>query len=96
MTNTERQQQHDVDRLHGLLGIPPTRGNEVRVLRNGDEIFPAMLDAIRSATKTIDFVTFVYWSGDIAVEFLPDNVTGSPIVGESYVFKGFLALTYTL
>jgi cardiolipin synthase len=39
------------------------------VLRNGDEIFPAMLDAIRSATETIDFVTFVYWSGDIAVEF---------------------------
>ena len=58
-----------VDRLHGLLGLPPTHGNRITVLRNGDEIFPAMLAAIRSATETIDFVTFVYWQGDIAKEF---------------------------
>ena len=68
MASTERELA-DVDRLHGLLGLPPSFGNEVRVLRNGDEIFPAMLDAIRSATDTVDFVTFVYWSGDIAIEF---------------------------
>ncbi|MGA9279133.1 phospholipase D-like domain-containing protein [Ilumatobacter sp.] len=68
MTSSEREFQ-DVDRLHGLLGMPPTLGNEVRVLRNGDEIFPAMLDAIRNATETVDLVTFVYWSGDIAIEF---------------------------
>jgi len=35
------------------------------VLRNGDEIFPAMLDAIATAEHTIDFLTFVYWQGDI-------------------------------
>ena len=58
-----------IDRLHGLLGLPPTAGNRISVLRNGDEIFPAMLGAIRSATETIDFVTFVYWQGDIAKEF---------------------------
>ena len=49
--------------------MPPTLGNEVRVLRNGDQIFPAMLDAIRNAEDTVDIVTFVYWSGDIAIEF---------------------------
>jgi cardiolipin synthase len=38
-------------------------------LRNGDEIFPAMLAAIRASTRTIDFLTFVYWKGDIAHEF---------------------------
>ena len=65
-TDVERRA---IDRLHGLLGVPPTFGNEVRVLRNGDEIFPAMLEAIRAAERTVDFVTFVYWSGDIAVEF---------------------------
>jgi cardiolipin synthase A/B len=57
------------DRLHGLIGTPPTTGNRVTVLKNGDEIFPAMLDAIRSAEHTVDFVTFVYWQGEIAVEF---------------------------
>jgi cardiolipin synthase A/B len=57
-----------IDRLHGLLGIPPTSGNSVDVLRNGDEIFPAMLAAIDAATSTVDLVTFVYWTGDIAVE----------------------------
>ncbi len=56
-------------RLHGLLGAAPTRGNEVRVLRNGIEIFPAMLDAIGAARHTVDFVTFIYWRGDIAVRF---------------------------
>ena len=36
--------------LEGLVGVPATEGNEITVLRNGDEIFPAMLDAIRSST----------------------------------------------
>ena len=31
--------------------------------------FPAMLDAIEQAQRTVDFVTFVYWTGDIAVTF---------------------------
>lgn len=57
------------ERLHSLLGIPPTRGNEVRVLRNGDRIFPAMLHAIDAASDTIDIVTFVYWAGDIGRRF---------------------------
>ncbi len=51
------------------LGVPASEGNSVRILRNGDQIFPAMLDAIRSARRSIDMLTFVYWSGDIAVEF---------------------------
>ena len=55
--------------LEGLLGIPATDGNRVDVLRNGDEIFPAMLDAIRSARRTVDFHTFIYWAGDIGEEF---------------------------
>jgi cardiolipin synthase A/B len=55
--------------LEGLLGVPATEGNVVEVLRNGDEIFPAMLEAIRAAHATIDFATYVYWTGDIAREF---------------------------
>jgi cardiolipin synthase len=55
--------------LEGLLGVPATEGNQVDVLRNGDEIFPAMLDAIANARHTVDLATYVYWSGDIAVRF---------------------------
>lgn len=65
---TDREQR-SIDRLHGLLGMPATSGNDITVLRNGDEIFPAMLAAIGQATETVDLVTFVYWTGDIADEF---------------------------
>jgi cardiolipin synthase len=56
-------------RLEVVIGTPFTEGNSITVLRNGDRIFPAMLDAIRSAESTVDLMTFVYWQGDIAVEF---------------------------
>jgi cardiolipin synthase len=52
-----------------LLGPPLVSGNQYRLLRNGDEIFPAMLAAIRDATKSIDFESYVYWSGAIGQEF---------------------------
>jgi cardiolipin synthase A/B len=55
--------------LEGLLGTPATEGNEVDVLRDGVEIFPAMIEAIRQAERTVDFLTFVYWQGDIAHRF---------------------------
>ena len=40
-------------------------GNRVDALQNGDEIFPAMLAAIRGARRTINFESYIYWSGDI-------------------------------
>jgi cardiolipin synthase len=51
------------------LGVPAGEGNQVEVLRNGDEIFPAMLDAIDSSRSTVDLLTFVYWTGEIAERF---------------------------
>ncbi|MBC9714785.1 cardiolipin synthase B [Streptomyces sp. TRM66268-LWL] len=56
-------------RLERLIGIAATEGNALSVLRNGDEIFPAMLEAIRAAQHTVDMMTFVYWKGDIARQF---------------------------
>jgi len=55
--------------LEGLLGIPATEGNAVDVLRNGDQIFPAMLASIAEASQTVDLTTYVYWTGDIAERF---------------------------
>lgn len=51
--------------LEGVLGVPATEGNRVEVLRNGDEIFPALFDAIDASDHTIDFLTFVYWEGKV-------------------------------
>ncbi|MFF3488613.1 phosphatidylserine/phosphatidylglycerophosphate/cardiolipin synthase family protein [Streptomyces sp. NPDC002701] len=56
-------------RLERLIGIAATEGNRLTPLRNGDEIFAAMLAGIRSAEHTVDMMTFVYWKGDIAREF---------------------------
>ena len=59
-----------VRELGVLLGPSFLEGNRPQVLRNGDEIFPAMLDAIRVATTTITFETYIYWSGAIGAEFV--------------------------
>ncbi|WP_375056076.1 phosphatidylserine/phosphatidylglycerophosphate/cardiolipin synthase family protein [Zobellella sp. DQSA1] len=52
-----------------LLGPAIVRGNHVTALQNGNEIFPAMLQAIRSAQTSITFETFIYWSGEIGEAF---------------------------
>ena len=51
--------------LESLIGIPATEGNEVDVLRNGVEVFPAMLEAIASAERNIDLTTFQFASGQV-------------------------------
>lgn len=56
-------------RLERLIGIAATEGNSLTPLRNGDEIFAAMLAGIRRAEHTVDMMTFVYWKGDIALKF---------------------------
>jgi cardiolipin synthase len=55
--------------MGALLGPPVVPGNRYAVLVNGDAIFPAMLEAIRGADKTIAFETYIYWSGRIGREF---------------------------
>ena len=55
--------------LSRLLGPDLLPGNRVTPLQNGDEIFPAMLSAIRSARQTIVFETYIYWTGKIGKEF---------------------------
>ncbi|MGV9457200.1 phospholipase D-like domain-containing protein [Streptomyces sp. NPDC003635] len=56
-------------RLERLIGIAATEGNSLLPLRNGDEIFAAMLESIRNAEHTVDMMTFVYWRGEIARQF---------------------------
>ena len=80
-TAGEKQVQQQLPRLYGtaspqfdramgnLLGPGVLGGNEVIDLQNGDQIFPAMLAAIRSAQRTVTFETYIYWSGDIGKQF---------------------------
>ncbi|CDX28488.1 Phospholipase D/Transphosphatidylase [Mesorhizobium sp. ORS 3359] len=43
--------------------------NAVQTLVNGDEIFPAMLQAIGAARSSIDMETYIYWSGSVGYQF---------------------------
>ncbi len=52
-----------------LLGPDFVGGNSISTLVNGDEIFPAMLSAIRSAKRSINLETYIFWDGDIAKQF---------------------------
>lgn len=53
-----------------LLGPPVIDGNQIINLENGAKIFPAMLAAIKGARKSINFETYIYWSGDIGRDFV--------------------------
>ncbi|SFE71589.1 phospholipase D-like domain-containing protein [Paracidovorax wautersii] len=80
-TAGEKKVQQQLPRLYGssspqfdramgnLLGPGVLGGNEVTDLQNGDQIFPAMLAAIRAAQRTVTFETYIYWSGDIGQQF---------------------------
>lgn len=57
------------DTLEAYASAPILSGHQLRILLNGDEVFPAMLRAIREANKSVTFVTYVYWKGKIADEF---------------------------
>src|SRR6202011_1834585 len=52
-----------------LLGPNFVGGNSITTLINGDQIFPAMLSAIRSAKRSINFETYIFWDDEIGKEF---------------------------
>jgi len=57
------------DYLATLVASNLVAGNSYEVLVNGDQAFPAMLDAIAHARKRISFETFVYEEGQVANQF---------------------------
>ncbi len=81
LLGSEKRIDRRIERLYGLddarfthelgvlLGPAFLSGNRHTALRNGDEIFPVMLAAIRSARTTINFERYIYWSGDIGRAF---------------------------
>jgi cardiolipin synthase len=54
---------------HALGDPVPVPGNKIELLQNGDEYFPAMLKAIRSARRTVNFETYIVYSDVIGRQF---------------------------
>ena len=52
-----------------LLGPPVVPGNRVTTLLNGDQAFPAMLEAIRSARHSITLEAYIFWPGTVGTTF---------------------------
>ena len=77
----EKKVTRSIDRLYAIedeefqrtmglmMGPAVIGGNHIEALINGDQIFPSMLSAIRSAQKTITLESFIYWSESIGDEF---------------------------
>jgi cardiolipin synthase len=54
--------------LVGYTGTPVVGGNRVEVLLNGDQIFPAKLETIRSARQTLNLAEYVFEEGEPAAQ----------------------------
>ena len=58
--------------LEAFAGAPILGDNRVDILLNGEETFPALLDAIRSAERTITFEAYIFHEGKVA-----DQIVGA-------------------
>jgi cardiolipin synthase len=45
-------------------------GNKIDILTNGPEFYPAMLDAIRSATRSVNMECYIFQPGRVANQFI--------------------------
>ena len=57
------------DYLASLVGTSVLHGDAYTVLRNGDQVFPAMLDAIKQAQSRISMESFIYEDGQVGDQF---------------------------
>ena len=55
--------------LAGAVAQHVLGGNEMTLLQNGVEIFPALFDAMAAARESIHFSTFIYESGHVPTRF---------------------------
>jgi cardiolipin synthase len=55
--------------MAGMTGMPLVEGNHVSVFNNGDEFYPAMLEAIEAAQSSITMEQFIFWDGQVGRRF---------------------------
>ena len=49
-----------------LSNSPIEHGGDIKILNNGDEFFPALLDALKNAKKSITFTTYIWEPGKVS------------------------------
>ena len=54
----------------GYLNSPILQGGKVEILQNGDEFYPAMLEAIRTATDSVNFEVYIFEPDEIGRQFM--------------------------
>ena len=59
-TDAEVGSEAFVDAAAALLNNPVYRGGEVTLLQNGDAFYPAMLEAVRTATDNVTFEVYIF------------------------------------
>jgi cardiolipin synthase len=58
-----------LDSVVGTTGVPFIPSNKVTFLNNGDEFYPAMLEAIEQAKESVTIEAYIYWAGDVGMQF---------------------------
>ena len=61
--------QQSLDTIAGITGAPFQHGNRLDVLNNGDRFYPAMLADVNAAERSITVEAYIYWAGDIGLQF---------------------------
>ena len=55
--------------ITGATGASSTPGNRVEILANGARFYPAMLDEINRAQRSVTLEAFIFWGGETGREF---------------------------
>ncbi len=55
--------------VEGVVGRPLLPGNRVEPLENGEEAYPAMLEAIRQARRTVSLLTYIFDRDEVGMAF---------------------------
>ncbi len=55
--------------MAGATGNSFRAGNRLTLLNNGDEFYPAMLEAVEHAERSVTIEAYIYWAGEIGLTF---------------------------
>jgi cardiolipin synthase len=52
-----------------ITGMPLVKGNRLTIYNNGDEFYPAMLNAVESAKHSVTMEQYIYWNSQVGLRF---------------------------
>lgn len=55
--------------IAGMTDMTFLPGNSIRILNNGDDFYPVMLEEIRRAGRSITVEAYIYWAGEVGKKF---------------------------